>query len=77
MIEDELGAANMPDADPVGDDQQREGPVREVDRQQHQADEARAEHEHPAGGEAAGAEAVGEHARRRAGDQEAAVSGSR
>ncbi len=42
MIEDEFGALNMPDADPVHRDQQRERRVGEVDGQQHQADEARA-----------------------------------
>ena len=63
--------ANMPLPIPFSGDQHREGPVREVDRQQHQPDEAAAEHAHAGGGKAARAEAVGQRARHGAGDEEA------
>ena len=61
-----VGRGEHAAADPVRGDEQGEGPVREVDGQQHQADEAGAEHDHAGGGEAAGAEAVGEKSRHRA-----------
>ncbi len=73
-----VGRAEHADADPVERDQQRERPVGEVDGQQHQPDEARAEQQHPGGGEAARAEPVRQLARRPGPEiRNAAVSGSR
>ena len=52
MIAEVFGAENMPRADAVEHDQQRERPVGEVDREQQQADEAGREDQQAAGGEA-------------------------
>ena len=65
-----VGCGEHAHADAVDEEEQRERPVGEVDGQQQQPDEARAEHEHPGGGEPARAEAVGQVAGDRARDQE-------
>jgi hypothetical protein len=53
------------------EEDQGEGPVFEVGRQQHQQAEAERRHQHAPGGEGAGAEAVGEDAGDRPDDQQA------
>ena len=78
MIDAELGAANMPTPIPLSAISSGEGPVGEVDRQQQQADEAGAEQQHPGGGEAAGAEPVGQRSPTAGpATRKPAVSGSR
>ena len=78
MIAEVFGAENMPEPDAVEQDQQRERPVREVDRQQQQPDEAGAEQQQPAGGEQRAPEPVGQvpaRPARRAGSRPSAAAG--
>ena len=75
MIDDELGAANMPLPIPFAAMSRAKAQYGKFDRQQHQADEAAAEHDHAGGGHAPGAEAVGEDPGHRPRDEEAGGEG--
>ena len=77
MIEEELGAANIPLPIPFTAMSSAKARVRKAHGQQHQADEAAAEDRHPGGRDAAGTELVGQKPATGRGHRNPAVRGSR